>query len=290
MAELVDYGLGEGDMAALGRRRVRIIYIIGDSDTGKSTLAATLAANLSQSCQTARVDLDAGQACLGLPTTFAWRMHGGRRGRKPEGMYFTGTTSPSGHFDIVVAGAAAMVSEACEHADKVVVDTCGLALGTAGMRLHHTTIEAVRPDVVLAIEKRRELAGLLDPLVKLGRPLVIRASVPDCVRKRSPAERRSYRREKFRAYFARAREVVVRLDEVGVFRPRQDPVGRIASLRDAAGRDVALAIVRRIDEAAGTIALLTPAPKHLAARAVVLGSIRIARDGRQLGRDIQPSD
>jgi len=286
MAELADYGLGQREIAALARRRVRIIYIIGDSDTGKSTLAAMLAAHLSQNCETACVDLDAGQASIGLPTTFAWRMHGGRRGRKPDGMYFTGTTSPSGHFDIAVAGAAAMVSEAREHADKVIVDTCGLARGVAGMRLHHTTIEAVRPDAVVGIERRCELGGLIDPLAKSGRLLVIRASVPDCVCKRSRATRRSYRREKFRAYFAQAREIMLRLDEVGVLRPRPDPVGRIASLRDATGRDVALAIVRRVDEAAGTITLLTPAPKRIAARAVVLGSMRIARDGRQLARDI----
>lgn len=286
MAELADYGLGNREIAALGRRRVRTIYIIGDSDTGKSTLAATLAAQLARSVATACVNLDAGQASIGLPTTFAWRMQGGRRERRPDGMYFTGTTSPSGHFDIAVAGAVAMVSEARKRADTAVVDTCGLARGAAGMRLHHTTIDAVRPDAVIVIERRGELACLIDPLARLTRPLVIRASAPDCIRKRSRAERRSYRRERFRAYFAPAREIVLSLDVVGVLRSKPDPVGRIASLRDATGRDVALAIVRRADPAAGTITVLTPAPKRVPVRAVVLGLMRIARDGRQLARDI----
>lgn len=286
MAQPGDYGLSAGQIALLERRATRTVYIIGDSDTGKSTLAAALAAHLARKFKTALVDLDAGQASIGLPTTFAWRMCG-RGGRvRTDGMYFTGTTSPSGYFEIAVGGAAAMVAEAREHAAKAVIDTCGLACGLAGMQLHHATIDAVRPDAVVALEREGELSPLVEPFVRSGRPLVIRASVPDGVRRRSRAARRSYRRGKFRAYFKRAREVTLSLEKVGVLRPRPDPVGRIASLRDGAGRDIALAIVRGVDEAAQTMTVLSPVPGRTAVRAVVLGSMRIARDGRQLARNV----
>jgi len=286
MAQLADYGLGPGQIALLERRCVRVVYVVGDSDTGKSTLAAALAAHLARKFKAALVGLDAGQASIGLPTTFAWGMCG-RGGRaRTDGMYFTGTTSPTGYFEIAVAGAAAMVSEARGHAAKVVVDTCGLACGPAAMQLHHATIDAVRADAVVAIERDGELSGLVGPFIRSGRPLVIRASVPGGVRKRSRATRRSYRRGKFRAYFKRARELTLSLDEVGVLRPRPDPVGRIASLRDASGRDIALAIVRAVDDAAQTMTVLSPVPRRTNVRAVVLGSMRIARDGRQLARNV----
>ncbi len=285
MASLDDYGLGRRELTALERPSVRVAYIVGDVGTGKSTLAAAVARHLSRRGRTALVDLDAGQASVGLPTTFAWRTWG-RRAAKPGGMYFTGTTSPTGHFDIAIAGAAAMVSEARDAAAKIVVDTCGLARGPAGIRLHHTTIDAVRPDAVLAIQRGDELAGLLEPLRRMRRPVVIDASVPEGVCKRSRATRRSYRRERFGAYFARARERVFGLDEVGLLRPRRDPVGRIASLRNEAGRDVALGIVRAVGKSSGTITVLTPLPARTRVAAVVLGSMRIARDGRQLARDV----
>lgn len=288
MAELNDYGLGRGEIAGLVRRAARVIYVIGDSDTGKSTLVGCIARRLAPAFKTAAVDLDAGQATIGLPTTFGWQMCTARGygAGTPGGLYFTGTTSPRGHFDLSVAGAAAMVGEAWAHARKVVVDTCGLACGEAGRELHHATVEAVRPDVIVAIERHGELSELVEPLVRSGWPEVIRASAPAGVRTRSRARRRSYRCAKFREYFKRARALQLSLDKVGILRPRPDPVGRIASLRDGRGRDVALAIVQKCGSPRGTITVLSPIASATKVRAVVLGSLRIARDGRQLARDV----
>lgn len=288
MANLGNYGLGRRERAALARRGARVSYVIGDSDTGKTTLAACVAKLLAAKHPTALVDLDAGQASVGLPTTFAWKMCGPRgpgRG-KPDGMFFAGTTSPVGYFPVAVAGAAALVAEARGRADRIVIDTCGLARGPMGMELHHTTVEALRPDVVVAIERAGELSELLAPFIRSGWPQVIRASVPDRVTTRSSARRRAYRCARFRDYFERAREIVLELDEVGILRPRRDPAGRIASLRDAGGRDLALAIVQKVDRRRGTISVLSPVPKRATIRAVVLGSMRIARDGRQLARNV----
>ena len=283
MPLLGEFGLGPGEVRVFAGSGVRRIYVVGDTDTGKTTLAGAIARRLASRVRTAIVDLDAGQASVGLPTTFAWRMW---RGRKPAGLYFTGTTSPSGHLDVVVAGAAAMVAEAAGCAEKVVVDTCGLAVGGAGRALHHAVMDAVRPDVLVAIERADELSEWLEPVARSGWPRVVHAIVPACVRRRSWATRRSYRRRRFRAYFERARERRLDLREVGVLRPRPDSVGRLASLRDAAGRDVALGIVLACDSPLGTLTVLSPLPKRVRVRAVVLGSMRIARDGRQLARDV----
>jgi polynucleotide 5'-kinase involved in rRNA processing len=284
--DLSEFGLDTAAVRRLDRARARLIYLIGDSDTGKTTLAEAIADRLAPQFTTALVDLDAGQATVGLPTTFAWRLLGRRRRAWPDGVYFTGTTSPSGHFDIAVAGAEAMVAEARMHARKMVVDTCGLARGAAGAALHHAMTDALRPDAIVVIQRESELAGLAEALGSSGRWDVIHAAAPEAIRPRSRAARRSYRRGRFRDYFARARERVLLLDTVEVLRPRPDPLGRIASLRGPEGRDRALAIVRSVGRAGDAMTVLTPLAARAPVSAVVLGSMRIARDGRQLARNV----
>lgn len=288
MASLGDYGLGERELRLFRRRGVHVIYIIGDTDTGKTTLAGVVAEALAARFRTALVDLDAGQATIGPPTTLGWRMvsRTGGGAAEPDGLYFTGTTSPAGHLEQWVIGAATLVGEARRRATKVVIDACGLARGEAGRQLHHATVEVVGPDVIVAIERSGELGELVEPFLRAGRPLVVSAAVPAMARTRSRGARRSYRCAKFRAYFERAVPVQLRLDEVGVLRPRQDPVGRIASLRGADGRDVALGIVQKYDVPRGTVTVLSPLAAGTLVRAVVLGSMRIARDGRQLGWNV----
>ncbi len=51
-------------------------------------------------------------------------------------------------------------------------------------------------------------------------------------------------------------------------------------------RDVALAIVRKVDFPKGTITLLSPVPSRTMISAIVLGSMRIAQNGRQLARNV----
>jgi polynucleotide 5'-kinase involved in rRNA processing len=282
-----EWGLGPAERRRLRDRDCRVVYVIGDSDTGKSTLVDALVAALAGRRRVAAVDLDGGQATLGLPCTFGWRRCTDHRYPGPaDGLYFTGTTSPTGHLPIIIAGSACMVDAARRAARMVVVDTCGLAAGTAGAALHHATIDAVRPDAVIGICRRDELEPTLGPLERAGSPTVIRAAPPGAVRSRSRSVRRSYRARRFRDYFVDATEFELDLRRVGILRARTDPVGRIASLRDRTGRDVALAIVRRHSEAAGTLTVLTPHAGPRGISSVVLGALRIARDGRQLARNV----
>jgi len=296
MASLEDYGLGQREARLFARRTTRIIYVMGDCDTGKSTLVQVIAAMLARTARTAVVDLDAGQASIGLPTAFAWALYGRRGCGKARGMFFTGTTSPVGYFAESISGAAAMTAEARAAAEKVVIDTCGLVAGELGRSLHHPTIKAVRPDVIVAIQGRRPLDarpldarpldGLLGPFEKSGRPCVVRASVPEAAHHRSAERRRSYRAVKFREYFETAGEIELSLDTVDILRPKDDPAGRICSLRSRSGRDVALGIVQRFGRRKGRLTVLTPFRAGSRVRAVVLGAMRIARDGRQLARNV----
>ncbi len=50
----------------------RSIMLLGEADTGKTTLAEGLGAFLSKDFRTAAVDLDMGQSRIGPPATVGW--------------------------------------------------------------------------------------------------------------------------------------------------------------------------------------------------------------------------
>jgi polynucleotide 5'-hydroxyl-kinase GRC3/NOL9 len=73
----------------------------------------------------------------------------------PAAHYFVGSTGPIGRFLSVVIGTADLVREAT--GAFVVIDTTGL-IHESGRILKCHKIDAVRPDVIVAIEKHSELA------------------------------------------------------------------------------------------------------------------------------------
>ncbi|MCK5286431.1 MAG: hypothetical protein KAJ59_01330, partial [Thermodesulfovibrionia bacterium] len=52
--------------------RNTLIMVMGNSDTGKTTLIECIADLLAQGTTVGIVDLDMGQSHIGLPTTIAW--------------------------------------------------------------------------------------------------------------------------------------------------------------------------------------------------------------------------
>lgn len=284
---LADYGIVRRERAILDRKGVSLIYIIGNTDTGKTTLANLIASHLSVRHKTALVDLDAGQAAIGLPATFGWAMMTARgRVGKVRGMYFTGITSPVGYFEESVAGATALVAEARRRAQKIVVDTCGVAEGAYGRELHYPTVEKIRPDVVIAIENAHELDSVIESFEEGGWPIVIRVDAPERVKRRSPTRRRSYRAERFRKYFENAGELKLSLDSVGIVNERADAVDRIASLRNSKGRDIALAIIVEFNRGKGKAVVFTPLADTSKVQFIVMGSMKVARDGTQLAWNV----
>lgn len=109
------------------------ILIVGDSDTGKSTLARYLFRRLAQQGRRAAyLDLDVGQSTLGLPTTLnvGLMARAGDEEFPPAGegaSFFVGATSPRGHMLPTVVGAHHLREWGRRQgAEATVVDTTGL--------------------------------------------------------------------------------------------------------------------------------------------------------------------
>lgn len=190
--------IGKGDVA----------MVIGRVDTGKSTLIKFLASELNA----AIVDADIGQSDVGPPTVVSL---GRKRGEKLEMIdgYFVGSTTPARHLLQMVVGAKKMVERAPK---PCIMNTTGLVDGPIGRALKTQKIEAVRPNLLILIEREREL-DYYRYFKNVGIE-IIRLQVSPEVEAKSKADRKRERERAFRAHFAGARDFKIELANYGLER------------------------------------------------------------------------
>lgn len=190
------------------------IMILGGVDSGKTTLTVFLANELlSQGFRVAIVDSDVGQKgilppaliSLGFPDSIFTTMEG----IKPVKHYFVGTITPNQFFGEMVTGVKLLVNDAMKRrADIVIIDTTGLVHGS-GVELKRMKIEMVKPDLVLALQRKDELEDILRPFENKTR--VIRLAISENAKPHTREERRQIRKEKWKKYFENSSEYILDL-------------------------------------------------------------------------------
>ncbi len=311
----------EAAAAEIFERRFRTILVIGGSAVGKSSFCRYLAgALLAQQAEVAFVDADIGQSNLGPPAavTLGYPIAPVDFSTvPPAGYYFVGSTGPMGRFLPLVIGTASLAREA--RGAFVIIDTTGL-VHESGRILKNYKIEAVRPDVIIAIERRSELA----PILLANRHVPIITVEPS--RKahgKDDYERIEMRRRSYARHFADATLLELPLEPLIFQRtllfagkpielegavhaekssegilivgapvaPPPDskllPAGfernLLCGLADASGRCLGLGIIERIDFARGTIALTTVVERDKV-RIVQFGDLYVTPEGGELGQ------
>jgi polynucleotide 5'-hydroxyl-kinase GRC3/NOL9 len=151
----------EAAAAEIFERRLRTILAIGASAVGKTSFCRYLAgALLARQAEVAFVDADIGQSNLGPPTAVTLGYPTSPvdfSTVSPAGYYFVGSTGPIGRFLPLVIGTASLARAA--RGAFVIIDTTGL-VHESGRVLKSYKIEAVRPDVIVTVERRSELAPI----------------------------------------------------------------------------------------------------------------------------------
>ncbi|MCL6475274.1 MAG: hypothetical protein K6U75_09510 [Firmicutes bacterium] len=199
----------EQALQALATQKARVM-VLGARDVGKTTFATLLAnRQLAHGIRTAIVDADVGQSEIGPPTTIGMglvempvpTLHA----VVPRAIYFVGSNTPRGRMLETVNGVRAMVTKAQEAgAESVIVDTTGFVTGAAARRLKCAKVEAVRPQFVVAIQRKDELEHILRSIERRNLRL-IRLPVPETVMVKSPEMRQQRRVMRFFRYFQDAR-------------------------------------------------------------------------------------
>ncbi len=204
--------------AVLGAPGVAVI--IGDTDTGKSTLARELAnAAVSAGVSTAVVDADLGQSELGPPATISMAFLGepveSLRTVKPRRMYFVGSTSPVEHMLPTVIGVKRMVDIAIARGSQIVIaDTSGLVRDRIGRTLKLHKIDILRPKHIIGLQKASELDHILSVVSRIDDYAVHTIKVSEEVGVKQPTYRTSRRESRFFEYFKDADRQFIRLDDI----------------------------------------------------------------------------
>jgi len=182
-----------------------VAMLVGPVDSGKTFMATYLANRLlERGVRVAVVDSDVGQSSIGPPATISMAVVGGPimalSDLEPKASYFVGSTTPSGHLLPMVVGTKRLVDVALREAEAVIVDTTGMVYGGPARALKLYKAEAVRPDVVVLLERQGELAHLAGQLEALG-VRVLRLPASRWVKPRGRAERRALRGRAFQHHF-----------------------------------------------------------------------------------------
>jgi polynucleotide 5'-hydroxyl-kinase GRC3/NOL9 len=136
------------------QQRPRTILVLG-GDAGESSYCRFLVAQLLGAGERlAIVDADVGQKIVGPPATVTLGHAEGTAEQwtaAAEAFYFVGSTGPVGRMLPLVVGTAQLVNAA--GAAFVIVDTTGY-IEASGRVLKGYKIDAVRPDLIVAIQKQ----------------------------------------------------------------------------------------------------------------------------------------
>ncbi len=264
------------------------LIILGDTDTGKSTLARYLFQRLAQGGRSvAYLDLDVGQSSLGLPTTLNLCLATGASDEvfPPRGegaAFFVGATSPRGHMLPMVVGAYRLREKGRSlGAEAIVVDTTGLVdKAQGGKALKQWKIELLAPSLVVSVQRSRELEPILWSLRRDSRVRVLELPVSPHVQQRSREARIARRRQRLAAYFREGRTHLVNLKKLAVYDLERLAAGALLAFQDAEGLVLALGVVQEIDRPSGRVSIYSPLRALEETASVRLGTLRWDLDGQ----------
>ena len=259
-----------------------ICLILGAADTGKTTLAAALSRRLVQNRPVGVIDADVGQSHIGPPSTVGWAVVDkpvdDLSQLRPGGISFVGDITPVGHLLQSTAAIVQCVQQVSKVSDLMVIDTPGFISGPAASALWWTVQRILRPKLVLAVQRDKELGDILAGLQNLGSQIELIKASPEIPTK-SPQARRSYRQSQFQKYFRDHHLYNINLSNVAIqagWNLKGDNlINRLVALRDEKGIDIAVGVIddRRDDK--DVVVIKAPQLDINQIRCLVIGDVSI---------------
>ncbi len=204
-------------------------------------------------------------------------------------MRLVGSTSPVGHLLQTLTGIKRLDEKAAAiGGDRVVLDSAGFIRGEVAREFQWQTIDLLRPDHVVAIQRDRELEPVLRPFDRRPRPVVHRLTASDAAETRDFDRRREYRTRRFREALAGGRAHPLSLADhpfhgrVPAGRRPEQWVGRLIAMCDGEGFVSGLGIVEGVDAEAELLRVLSTLPEGVTPVSIQVGSTRVNRRGEEL--------
>ena len=272
------------DAASVLIRSRGLAVILGDVDSGKSTLCTYLAnTSLDHRVQTSIIDGDVGQADIGPPTTTSSSTITNHiinlQELRPERSYFVGDTSPSSVPDKLVESIVRLKDKISAGSEITILNTDGWVREDEAVGHKLELLNSLRPDLVLALSLDRELDHILE---SQKRP-TLRLEASSFARTRTREERKKAREEGYRRFLKNPQHLDLRLNTIKLRMfnaPKQQRLdqttthrGTITGLLDENGELLAIGRIERIRN--GIIRITTNAeetPRTVEIGAVILSS------------------
>jgi len=267
-------------------RHARTALFLGGLDSGKSTLArATAAFALRLGRTVAYVDADVAQKTVGPPATVGMKHVRVpddltlERMAQADALGFVGSTSPQDHLVPLVGALQRLKDRArTEGADLLVVDTGGEVSGIRGQLVKYYKVDALQPDLVVALQRGEELEPILGVVDRFFGIESVRAPVHPGVQPTSVEERMAMREKAMARYFDSAPLQRFRVRPT-VFMPTLPPLfdlqtldRLLVGLSDGHGGFTGLGVLEHVPEDGG-LRLISPVAEP--PKALRLGSVRL---------------
>ena len=259
---------------------VASVMLIGAIDTGKTTMARRIvAAAIAAGRTVGYVDADISNSSIGPPSCASLKFFRTdsdlEHFERPDALHFVGGISAERMVLQQVIATAALVEQARQSSDIVVIDTTGVISGVGGETLKYHKMELCRPDTVVALQRGSELEPVVGMLRRFFGAQVVTAPVEPDVLPSSPDDRAGRRSARFAKAFTQPLEkwrvkptVFAPTLPTGLDPSRLD--GLLVGIHDAEGRCQGLG---RLEVNDGTLRVLTN--KGDGMQGLRLGSVRI---------------
>ena len=264
-----------------------VCLILGASDTGKTTLAASLARRAASSRPAAIVDADIGQSHIGPPATVGWAIADGRKDflQLPvRGISFVSDVTPTGHLLQLSAAIVQCVQQASKAAGLIIIDTPGFINGPAAAALWWTVQRILKPASILAVQRDKELKDILVGFEFLDTKLDF-INCPQEITTKSPQARQHYRQVQFAQYFRDSCVYNIGLTKVAVQSvagwglPHDKKIGglkpTLLALRDGKGTDMAIGVIADWRQSDNVVVVRAPKLDISRVRCIVIGDVSI---------------
>ncbi|GAB4338045.1 MAG: Clp1/GlmU family protein [Calditrichia bacterium] len=263
-----------------------VVYLLGMSDTGKSTLANYLYEELGRSRPVAYLDADPGQSSIGPPATLGLKIKRPSSEEEKE-LRFVGSITPHrnhlAHYKAIFSLKKAAIARGAE---LIIVDSSGYAAGWEAGDFQFAMVEALNPAKLLVLQKTDELKPLLTR-IKLETDLSPELLEPsENIRARDPETRQKRREDLFAAYFRchqfesfEWENCLIWGDWSHAYR-FDSGEGALAGLLDIKGSFLGLATVRKIDFEKKCLEMASPVSSLKEVARIHLSNLWLNLDGR----------
>ncbi len=278
------------DAADVLLRTRGLAVILGDIDSGKSTLSSFLAnACLDHRVQTSVIDGDVGQADIGPPTTTSSSTVNKHiinlQELRPERSYFVGDTSPSSVPDKLVRSITHLKDKISTGSEIAILNTDGWVREDQAVEHKLQLLSSLRPDLVLALSLDHEL----DHILELQKRPTLRLESSSFARTRTREERKKAREEGYRRFLKNPIHLDLRLNTIKLRMfntPKQQRLdqtsmhkGTLVGLLDEKGELLSIGRIERIGN--GIIRITTKAEE--APRTVEIGAVILSPRLEEIG-------